>query len=146
MQIKVSVFSKVSGSIKSGIFSGGNFQNFIGFKIKSRFLFKKFRVKLAQVSKIGFMVFGQVLVSKQFHFAKSVLSGLRFFWQSQVSKIGFKVFIKSFGKFGSGFFAKFIFSGKVIFLQSQFSAKVSASPRLLRFGNSAVLVLAKSGL
>jgi hypothetical protein len=54
------------------------------------------------------VVFAQVLASKQFHFAKSVLSGLRFFWQSQVSKIGFKVFRKSFGKFSSGFFARFI--------------------------------------
>ncbi len=112
----------------------------------SGFWFKKFRIKSAQVSKTGILVFGQVLTSKQFHFAKSVFSGARFFWQSQVSKIGFKVFRKSFGKVGSGFFSKFIFSGKLNFLQSQFSAKVSASPRLLRFGNSAVLVLAKLGL
>jgi len=115
---------------KSGIFSGGYFPSFGFSKIGSRFWFKKFRVKFAQVSKIGFVVFGQVLVSKRFHFAKSVFHGLRFVWSSQVSKIGFKVFSKSFGKFGSGFFASLIFSGKTFFLQSQFSAKVLASSRL----------------
>jgi len=55
---------------------------------------------------------------------------LRSFWQSQVSEIGFKIFGKSFGKFGSGFFARLISFGKVNFSQSQFLAKVSASPRL----------------
>ena len=34
--------------------------------------FKKFRVKLAQVSKIGFTVLVKVLASKQVHLAKSV--------------------------------------------------------------------------
>jgi len=80
LQIKVLVFSKVSGSIKSGVFSGGNFPNLFFFKIVSGFWFKKFRVKSAQVYKIGFMVFGQVLVSKRLHLAKSVFYGLRFFW------------------------------------------------------------------
>ncbi len=60
------------------------------------------------------------MASKRFLLAKSVFSGLRSFWQSQVSKTGFKVFSKSFGKFGFGFFVRFIFSGKVNFSQSQF--------------------------
>jgi len=55
------------------------------------------------------------LASKRFHLAKSVFHGLRFVWQGQVSEIGFKIFNKSFGKFGFGFFVGFIFSGKVTF-------------------------------
>ena len=129
MQIRVLVFSKISGSIKLGVFSGGNFQSFIGFKIGSWFLFKKFCVKFAQVSKIGFKVLVKVLESRQFHFAQFVFYGLPSLWLSQVSEIGFKIFSKSFGKFGSGFFARFIFSGKVIFSKVSFSAKVSASSR-----------------
>ena len=89
LQIRVSVFSKVSGSIKSGFFNGGNFQIFVPLKIGSCFWFKKFRIKFAQVSKIGFKVLGKVLAGKRFHFAKSSFSGLHFVWQSQVSKIGF---------------------------------------------------------
>ena len=122
MQIRVLVFSKISGSIKLGVFSGGNFQSFIGFKIGSWFLFKKFCVKFAQVSKIGFKVLVKVLESRQFHFAQFVFYGLPSLWLSQVSEIGFKIFSKSFGKFGSGFFAKLIFSGKVIFSKVSFSA------------------------
>jgi hypothetical protein len=57
LQIRVLVFSKVSASIKSGIFSGGYFQVFVRFKIGSGFLFRKFLFKFAQVSKIGFKVF-----------------------------------------------------------------------------------------
>jgi len=81
---------------KSSIFSGGNFPSFYFLKISSRFWFKKFRVKSAQVSEIGFMVFSQVLVSKRFHLAKSVFHGLRFVWSSQVSKIGFSFSAKVF--------------------------------------------------
>ena len=106
------VFSKISGSIKSGVFSGGNLQSFIGFKIGSWFLFKKFCVKLAQVSKIGFKVLVKVFVSRRFRFAQFVFYGLPSLWSSQVSEIGFKIFSKSFGKFGSGFFARFIFLAK----------------------------------
>jgi len=57
-------FSKVSVSIKFGIFSGGSFPSFCFSKIGSWFLFQKFLFKFAQVSKIGFVVFNQVLVSK----------------------------------------------------------------------------------
>ena len=136
MQIRVLVFSKIFGSIKLGVFSGGNFQCFIGFKISSWFLFKKFCVKFAQVSKIGFKVLVKVLVSRRFHFAQFVFYGLPSLWSSQVSEIVYIFFSKSFGKFGSGFFARFIFSGKVGFSQSQFLAKVSASSRLFRSFNS----------
>jgi len=82
-------FSKFSGSIKFGIFSGGSFQNFIRFKIGSWFWFKKFRVKSAQVAKIGFKVFSQSLGKQVVSFCKVRFCGLRFFWQSQVSKIGY---------------------------------------------------------
>jgi hypothetical protein len=84
------------------------------------FLVQKFCVKFAQVSKIGFVAFIQVLVSERFHLAKFAFSGLRSFWSSQVSKIGFKFFGKSFSKFGSGFFARSISSGINHGLQSQF--------------------------
>jgi hypothetical protein len=101
------------------------------------------------------------LASKRFHLVKYVFHGLRFVSQNQVSEIGFKIFGKSFGLFGSGFFAKFVFSGKVIFLQSLFLAKVSVVVELvlvpvetlpkhkfsvLRFGKSVVFSKAKVGL
>jgi len=62
----------------------------------------------------------KVLASKWFHFAKSV-----FFWLAfSLVKSGFQNwlqgFSKSIGKFGSGFSARFIFSGKVNSSQSQF--------------------------
>ena len=79
-------------------------------------MFKKFRLKLVQASKIGFKVLGKVLAGKRFHFAKSSFSGLHFVWQSQVSKIGFKVLAivsaslaQAFSP-GSFFLAKFTFS------------------------------------
>ena len=96
------------------------FQFFVCFKIGSWFLLKQFRVKLAQVSKIGFKVLVKVLVSRRFHFAQFVFYGLPSLWSSQVSEIGFKIFSKSFGKFGSGFFARLIFSGKAIFSKVSF--------------------------
>jgi len=61
------------------------------------------------------------------------------FIQSRVSKIGFKIFSEGFNKFVSGFFARFIFSSKVTFQQSQFLAKVSASSWLWRFGKSILI-------
>ena len=78
LQIRVWVFSKVSASIKSGAFSGGSFQNFIGFKIGSWFWFKTFRVKLAQVSKIGFVVFSQYFGKQAVSFGKIRFSWLAF--------------------------------------------------------------------
>jgi len=44
---------------------------------------------LAQVSKIGFVILVKVRASRRFHFAKSIFSGLRSFWQSQALKIGY---------------------------------------------------------
>jgi len=75
---------------------------------------------LLRLSKSASSFLGEVLTSKSFQLAKSVFHGLRFVWQSQVTKIGFKIFSKSFGKFSSGFFARFIFSGKVIFCKVSF--------------------------
>jgi hypothetical protein len=96
LQIKVLVFSKVCASTKSGIFSDCNFQNFIGLKIGSWFLFKKFRLKFAQVAKIGFKVFSQSSGRQAVLFYKVRFCGVRFFWQNQVSKIGYIFFSKSF--------------------------------------------------
>jgi len=89
LQIRVLVFSKFSGSVKFGIFSGGSFPNLCFSKIGSCFWFKKFRVKFAQVAKIGFKVFSQSLGKQIVSFCKVRFCGLCFFWQSQVSKIGY---------------------------------------------------------
>jgi len=91
------------------------FQVFVSRKSAHVFWFKKFHFTFSQVSKIGFKVLVKVFASKQFHFAKSIFHRLRFVWQNQVSEIGYIFFNKSFGKFGSGFFVRFIFSGKVGF-------------------------------
>jgi hypothetical protein len=68
-------------------------------------------------------------------FGKVRFSGLRSFRSSQVSKISFMVLSQCFGKFGSGFFAKLIFSGKGFGFQNHFFSK-----RFGKFG-SGVLVL-----
>ena len=60
------------------------------------------------------------------------------FLHSQVSKIDFKVFSKSSGKFGSGFFASLIFSGKTIFFAKSVVSKGSGKFSALRFGRSVV--------
>jgi len=80
LQIRVLVFSKVSVSIKSGIFSGGNFPSFGFLKIGSCFWFKKFRVKFAQVSKIGLKVFMQSFCKQAVSFFKVRFSWLAFLW------------------------------------------------------------------
>jgi hypothetical protein len=104
------------GFVKVGIFSGGCFPSFGFSKIGSCFWFKKFRVKLAQVSEIGFKFFNLGFGKQAVSFGKvCFFSGSRSFWQNQVSKIGFKVFRKSFGKFGLGFLARLVFSSKVHF-------------------------------
>ena len=101
---------------------------------------------LLRLSKSASRFLGKVSASKRFHLAKFIFSGLRFFWQSQVSEIGFKVFSKSFDKFGSGFSARFVFSGKVNFSQSQFLAKVSASSWLCVLVSQSCFPKQKSGL
>jgi len=84
LQIKVRFFSKVSGSIKFGIFSGGSFLNLCFSKIGSWFLFKKFRAEFAQVSaqppvgKIGFVVFRSSFGKQAFSFGKVHFSWLVF--------------------------------------------------------------------
>jgi hypothetical protein len=146
LQIRVSVSSKGSASIKSGNLAVVIFQIFVSYKSAQIFGSKSFGSNLLRVSKSASRFLGQVLVSKRFHLAKSIFHGLRFSWQSQVSKIGFKIFSKNFGKFISGFFARFIFSGKVTYSQSQFLAKVLASSWLWCFGKSVLISKAKSGL
>jgi len=113
-------FSKFSGSIKFGIFSGGSFQNFIRFKIGSWFWFKKFRVKSAQVAKIGFKVFSQSLGKQVVSFCKVRFLWLAFLLAKSALLNRLHFFSKSFGRFDSGFFARFIFSGINHGLQSQF--------------------------
>ena len=85
LQIRVSVFSKVSGSIKSGTFSGGNFSSFCFSKIGSGLWFNKFYFKLAQVSKIGFKVFRKSFGKQAVSFGK-----VRLFWLAfLLAKSGF---------------------------------------------------------
>jgi len=120
LQIRVLVFSKVSTSINFGIFSGGNFPSFGFLKIGSCFWFKKFRVKLAQVTKIGFKVFSQSLGKQVVSFCKVRFLWLAFLLAKSALLNRLHFFSKSFGRFGSGFFARFIFSGINHGLQSQF--------------------------
>jgi len=136
LQIRVLVFSKFSGSIKFGIFSGGSFPNLYFFKIGSWFLFKKFCVKFSQVSIIGFKVFNLDFGKHAVSFGKVYFLWLAFFLVKSGFQNRLHFFSKNFSKFVSGFFARFIFSGINHGLQSQFLAKVSASSWLLRFGKS----------
>ncbi len=62
------VFSKVSCSIKSGIFSSGGFQNFIGFKLAHGFGSKSFVLNLLRFLKSASRFSVKVLASKRFHF------------------------------------------------------------------------------
>jgi len=116
LQIWVLVFSKFSGSVKFGIFSGGSFPNLCFSKISSCFWFKKFRVKFSQVAKIGFVVFSQVLASERFRLAMFAFSGLRSFWSSQVFKIGYIFSAKILASLVRAFSSDLFFSGKVAFL------------------------------
>jgi len=101
---------------------------------------------LAQVSKIGFKVFSLVFGKQAVSFCKVRFFRLAFSLVKSGSQNWLQGFSKSIGKFGSGFSARFIFSGKVNSSQSQFSAWVSANPRLWRFGKSIVISKTKSGL
>jgi len=69
------------------------------------------------------MVFGQSFGKQAFSFCL-----VRFFWLAFFSvKSGFQnwlhFFSKSFVKFGFSFFARFAFSGRFVFWQSQFLGK-----------------------
>ena len=77
----------------------------------------------------------KVLASKRFHLAKSWFCGKGYFLQNQVCKIGFKIFSKSFGKFGSGFFSQVRF-----FWQGHFFVKLVFSKG---FGKSSALAFCK---
>ena len=79
MQIRVSVSSKGSASIKSGNLAVVIFQIFVSYKSAQIFGSKSFGSNLLRVSKSASRFLGQVLVSKRFHLAKSIFHGLRFF-------------------------------------------------------------------
>jgi len=57
-------------------------------------LFQKVRVKFAQVSKIGFMIFSQSYGKQAVSFCEVMFFGKSYFLQSQVAKIGFEVLAK----------------------------------------------------
>jgi hypothetical protein len=115
LQIRVLVLAKFLVQQSLALLAVAVFQIFVSRKSAHVFSSKSFVSNLLRLLKSasGFSI--KVLAGKRFHFAKSIFCGLRFLGQSQASKIGVKVFSKSFGKFGSGFFARFIFSGKVAF-------------------------------
>ena len=76
---------------------------------------------------------------------------IRFFWLAFfLAKSGFQDwlqgFSKSFGKFGLGFLARFIFSGKVNFSQSQSFSVGFRKFSALAFGMSVSFSKTKSGL
>jgi len=101
---------------------------------------------LAQASKIGFKIFSQSFGKQAVSFCVVCFFWLAFSLVKSGSQNWLQGFSKSIGLFGSGFSARFIFSGKVNFSQSQYSAKVLASSRLWRFGKSVVFSKTKSGL
>ena len=134
LQNQVSGFSKSFSLVKSSLLAAVIFQNFIGLKIGSGFCSKNFVSNLLRFPKLATWFLLRFWQASGFILQSPFFLACVSFLQSQVFKIGFKVFRKSFGKFGLGFFARFAFSGKVNFSQSQFLAKVLASPRLWRFG------------
>jgi len=75
-------------------------------------LVKKFRFKLAHASEIGFVAFAQVLASKRFHLARSILSGLYFGCSNQVSKIGYAFLAKDSTSLGQAFLPGSFFLAK----------------------------------
>ena len=109
------VFQQKFWFVQVRSFSGGEFPNFIGLKISSSFWFKKFRFKFAQVVKISFKFFRQSFCKQVVSFCQVYFCWLAFCWVKSGFQNWLQFFCKSFGKFGSGFFARFIFSGKVIF-------------------------------
>jgi len=88
----------------------------------------------------------KVLASKGFYRSKFAFVASIHFRQSQVSEIGFSFSAKVSASLVQAFLSGSFFSGKVHFWQSQFLAKVSASPGLWRFSNSVLASMAKSGL
>ncbi len=128
-------FQQSLGFVKISIFSGGSFPSF-GFLKNWCFSFLcKFRFRLCQAFKIGVTILGKVFASKSFYRSKFAFVASIIFRQSQISKIGFKVFSRGLYKICSDFFVRFTFSGKGSGLQSHFFSK-----RFGKFG-SGVLVL-----
>jgi len=84
-------------------------------KIGSCFWFKKFRVKFAQVFKIGFKIFSQSFRKQTVSFGKVRFCSKSYFLQNQVSKIGFKVSTKVSASLVRAFLPSLFFSGKFRF-------------------------------
>jgi len=105
-------FYQVFRFAKVSIFSGGYFLSFCFSKIGSCSLFKKFRVKSAQVPKISINIFRQSFGKQVVSFGKVCFLGLRSFGQSQVFKIGIKVLAKVFVKSGQAFLSGSFFLAK----------------------------------
>ena len=76
------------------------------------FISKSFVSNLLRFPKSASRFLAKVLAGKWFYLTKFVFSGLHFVWSSQVSEIGFKIFSKSFGMFGSGFSPGLFFLAK----------------------------------
>ena len=106
-------FSKVSGSIKSGIFSGGNFQNFIGFKIRSRFCSKSFGSNLLRLLKLASRFLAKVLASKRSYFTKFVFVACVSFGKIRFLKLATFFSAKVSVSFVQVFLSGSFFSGKV---------------------------------
>ena len=133
------VFSKVSASIKSGIFSGGNFQNFIGSKSAHVFGSKSFVLNRLRFPKSASRFLAKVLAGKRFHFAKSAFSGLHFFWQNQASKIDYIFSAKVFASLVRALVVELVetFCQVYFFWQICFSAKSVFSKGFGKFSASA---------
>jgi hypothetical protein len=104
------------------IFLGGDFGSGFGTApcgqiVKFSNLVLSFQFSFLPLVKVlvnfGLRLFGESF--GQVKLAQILFSGKIHFWQSQVSKIGFVSSVKSFGKFGSGWFVKIRFAGKVGF-------------------------------
>jgi hypothetical protein len=101
------------------------------FKIDSWFLFKKFRLKLAQASKIGFKVFSQSSGKQAVSFCVVRFFGLRFVWSSQALKIGYIFSAKVSASLGQAFSSGlFFFFQSNLFAKSVFSKGFSKSSAL----------------
>ncbi|MDZ7925273.1 MAG: hypothetical protein U5M23_14735 [Marinagarivorans sp.] len=138
------------GFAKVSIFSGGSFPSFCFSKIGSCFLLKKFRVKFAQVSKIGFMVFSQSFGKQAVSFCKVPFFWLAFFFnqvrflksatffQQKFWQVLFRLFCQVHFFWQSKLFAKSVFSkgfwqvlgSGVLVSQAQFPKQSRACKKL----------------
>jgi hypothetical protein len=139
-------FSKSFRLFKSGLLAVAFFQVWRFQKLAFVFLllafFFNFLRSLKSASWLG-VKFGQAsgfILQNPVFVAKVILCKVR------SPKLASRFLAKVSASLFQAFFARFIFSGKVNFSQSQFLAKVLASSRLWRSSNSMLVSLAKSGL